>query len=84
LVLEPFKILEFDILGQSVKAFIGSRCYETSSGNDDICEVNMDAEIIGAKIPIIPTQNVKCKISKLAKKFQFYRSNIQAKIDLIN
>lgn len=53
-------------MGQTVKAFIDSKCYATTPGKDDICEVNMNAEIIGAKIPIIPTQKVKCKISKLA------------------
>lgn len=77
MVLEPFKLLEFDVLGQNVKAFIGSKCYATSPGKDDVCEVNMDAEIIGAKIPIVPTQTVFCKISKLAKKFQFFRKNIE-------
>ncbi len=66
LVLEPFKLLEFDVLGQNVKAYIDSKCYATSPGNDDVCEVNMEAEIIGSRIPIIPTQKVNCKISKLA------------------
>ncbi len=82
--LEPFKLLDFDVLGQSVKAYIGSKCYSTSAGKDDVCEINMDAVIIGAKIPIIPTQRVNCKISKLAKKFQFYRYNIEKKVDLID
>jgi hypothetical protein len=66
LELVPFKILSFTVLGQDVDAVIGSKCYATSPGNDDVCEINLDASVLGAKIPIIPTQKVKCKISKLA------------------
>ncbi len=60
MVLNPFKLLDFDVLGQNVKAFIGSQCYATTPNSDDVCEIDLTGEILGAKVPIIPTQTVKC------------------------
>jgi hypothetical protein len=77
-------LISFDILGLGVEAFIESKCYATYPGRDDVCETNVNTKILGAKIPIIPTQKVKCKISKLSKKFQYYRQKIEKEIDTIN
>lgn len=84
LELVPFKLLSFSVLGKDVDAVIASKCYATNPGQDDVCEINLDAVVMGAKIPIIPTQTKKCKISKLAKKFQFFRYHIEREIDLID
>ncbi len=37
LQLGPYKLLDFDVLGQNFKAFIGAKCYATIPGNDDVC-----------------------------------------------
>lgn len=59
--------MDFSIIGQKVNANLGSRCYSNGAGNDDICEIYLDTIISGIKIPLVPSQSVKCKISKLSK-----------------
>jgi hypothetical protein len=81
LELLPQKLIDFDFLGQNVKAFIEAKCYSTIPGNNDACQINMYAEIMAARIPIIPSVTVNCNITKLGKKYHFYRSNILEKID---
>ena len=39
-------------MGQDVDAIIGSKCYSTTPGKDDVCELKLDANIMGSKIPI--------------------------------
>ncbi len=72
------------MLGQDIDAAITSRCYATTPGSDDVCEIDIGANVMKTFVPIIPTQTVKCKISKLAKKFQFFRYHIEREIDLID
>jgi hypothetical protein len=50
--------MEFNIIGQTVKANLGSRCYSNGAGNNDICEIYLNTIISGINIPIVPTQTV--------------------------